>query len=159
MLTENQQPKPYILSSSTQKAYDKIKLLIMRIFAMLKQKAKQNLKEEFYDSYIDFARKLDGEGFHEESCSYMDICTMYHDLMDRSEELIAHEGFFRNLFTAFDELLYVRINKPEEYLPKSEEFLVYCGKMQEYYYTEMAIPSPKYNEETCKKIIGNLAGD
>lgn len=30
--------------------------------------------------------------------------------------------------------------------------------MQEYYYTEVAIPSPYYNEETCKTIIGNLAG-
>lgn len=161
MITEiNQQPMPYILSKATKRAYEKIKSLIMRIFSLIKQKVKQkNLKKEFYDSYIDFARKLDEEGLCEESSSYMDICAMYYDLMDRPNELIIHESFFNDLFIAFDELLYVRINKPVEYSTKSEEFLMYSGKMQEYYYTEVAIPSPHYSEKTCKEIIGNLAGD
>lgn len=84
---------------------------------------------------------------------------MYHDLIDRPEELIAHESFFTDLFNAFDELLYIRIHDPEEYSAKSEEFLMYSGKMQEYYYTEVAIPSPYYAEDVCKEIIGHLARD
>ena len=49
-----------ILSDAAQKSYEKIKALILRIFTLLKrQKNQKNLKEEFYDSYIDFARKLD----------------------------------------------------------------------------------------------------
>ena len=161
MITEiNQQQLQYILSNATQKAYEKVKSLILKIFSLIKESIKQiNLKEEFYDSYIDFARKLDDEGFYDESYAYMDICAMYYNLMDRPKEFIAHESFFRDLFNAFDELLYARINNSEEYGAKSEEFLMYSGIMQEYYYTEVAIPSPHYNEETCKEIIGNLARD
>lgn len=156
----NQQPIHYMLSNATQRAYEKVKSLILKIFSLIKDHIKQKtLKEEFYGSYIDFARKLDDEGFYDESYAYMDICAMYYDLMDRPKELIAHENFFKDLFNAFDDLLLARINNSEEYGAKSEEFLMYSGKMQEYYYTEVAIPSPYYNEETCKEIIGNLAGN
>jgi hypothetical protein len=160
MITEvEQQPIPYILSDVAQTAYEKIKALIRKIFSLLKgENEEENLKEKFYDSYIDFARKLDEEGFNEESNSYMDICAMYCDLIDRPDELSNHEDFFMDLFNAFDELMYVRINKPEEYVEKNKEFLMYSSMMQEYYYTEVAIPSPNYNEKACKKIIGNLAG-
>lgn len=160
MITEvTNQPIPYVLSDVAQKAYEKIKALIIKIFSLLKgEKNEENLKEKFHDSYIDFAVKLDEEGFYDESNCYMDICAMYYDLMDRPDELMLHKDFFMDLFNAFDELIYVRINKPEEYVKKYEEFLRYSSKMQEYYYTEVAIPSKYYNEETCKKIIGNLAG-
>lgn len=50
---------PYILSNSAQEAYEKIKALILKIFLLLKKEKKQkSLKEEFYDSYIDFAKKI-----------------------------------------------------------------------------------------------------
>ena len=156
----NQQQIPSILSNATQIAYEKVKSLILKIFSLIKEHVKQkNIKEEFYNSYIDFARKLDDEGFYDESYGYMDICAMYYDLMDRPKDLIMHEDFFKDLFNAFDELLIARINNSDDYEAKSEEFLMYCGKMQEYYYTEVAIPSPHYDEETCKEIIGNFAGD
>lgn len=74
----------YILSEAAQEAYTKIKALIIRIFSLLKKQGKeQDLKEQFYDSYIDFARKLDEEGHYEESYSYMAICSMYYQLMDK----------------------------------------------------------------------------
>ena len=154
------QPAPYILRGSLQKAYAKIKALILKIFSLLKgNKEQKNLKEEFYDSYIGFARKLDEVGFKDESNYYMDICAMYHDLMGSPNELIAHENFFIDLFDAFEELLFARVNNQDDYALKSEEFLMYSGKMQEYYYTEVAIPSPHYDEKTCMQIIGKLAGD
>ena len=73
----NQQQIPYCLSNTVQKAYEKIKNLINKIFSVIKKHSEEkNLKEEFYDSYIDFARKLDNEWFINESNSYMAICDM-----------------------------------------------------------------------------------
>ena len=64
--------------------------------------------------------------------------------MDRPEVLMSHESFFMDLFNAFDEILVIRMNNPEEYDDKYNEFLKYRGEMQDYYYyTEVAIPSPK----------------
>ena len=151
---------PYILSNSAQKAYEKIKELIMRIFDLLKKEKNQNnLKEEFYDSYIDFTRKLDKEGHAKESDNYMSICDMYYDLMDRPDVLIAHEKFFKDLFDAFDNLLHIKINAPEKYGQKYKKFMLYRGKMQEYYYTNLATTSKFYNKGTCKEIISHLAED
>ncbi len=100
-----------ILSDTAQKAYEKIKALILKIFSLFKKnKEEQNLKEQFYDSYIDFARKLDYDGHKSESNIYMSICEMYYQLIDRPEDLIKHEKFFKDLFNAFDELLYTKIH-------------------------------------------------
>ena len=151
---------PYILSETTQIAYSKFKALIQKIFSLLKRNKKEkNIKEEFYDSYMDFARKLDEEGFKNESYDYMAICAMYYDLMDRPAELINHEGFFNDLFKAFDELLSVKINNPNEYDSKYDEFLLYCGKMQQYYYTHIAIPSEYYDRDVLNEITNHLLGD
>lgn len=148
-----------MLSNAAQKAYDKIKKLILKIFSLFKKNSIQkNLKEDFYDSYIDFARKLDREGYCMESNSYMAICEMYYQLMDRPKELISHEGFFMDLFNAFDNLLFARVNESEKYLEKYREFLIYRGKMQDYFYSELAIPSPYYDNDVCRQIIGHLAG-
>lgn len=150
----------YILSNAAQVAYEKIKALIRKIFSLLAKDAEQkDLKEEFYRSYIDFARKLDEEGHEKESNSYMSICDMYYDLMNRPEELMAHQSFFMDLFNAFDTLLMIKINDPENYDEAYDQYLRYKGEMQEYYYTKVAVPSPFYDKKVCKRIIGNLAGD
>ena len=148
-----------ILSDAAQKSYEKIKALILRIFTLLKrQKNQKNLKEEFYDSYIDFARKLDSEGHHEESYSYMIIYGMYYRIMDCSNSLIEHESFFLDLFNAFDDLLNVKLNDPERYEEKYLEFEYYRAKMQEYYYRNLAVPSPYFNKETLNEITAHLSG-
>ena len=155
----NQQPIPYCLSNTIQKAYLKIKALINKIYSLIKKHGEEkNLKKEFYESYIDFAIKLEEEGLYYESNAYMDICAMYHGLMDRPEVLIEHKSFFTDLFDEFDKLLYARINNPDDYEHIFHEFLLYSSEMQEYYYTEVAIPSPDYDEEFCKEMIGKLAG-
>ncbi len=161
MISEyKQQSIPLILSNAAQKAYDKIKALILKIFSIIKKENNnKNLKEEFYESYMSFARKLKEEGHDEECYNYMSICEMYYDLMDRPDELIAHERFFMDLFEAFDELLFVKINQSETYGEKYNEFILYSTKMQQYYYTKVAIPSPHYNEKVCRDIIGHLSGD
>lgn len=161
MLYENKEINiPYILSEAAQEAYRKIKALILKIFSLLKKQEKEkDLKEQFYDSYIDFARKLDQEGYYEESYSYMAICSMYYRLMDRPEVLMAHEGFFMDLFKAFDDLLYTKMNNPDGYDEKYIEFEDYSMKMQEYYYGNLAVPSPHFNKETLNKITSNLSGD
>lgn len=151
---------PYILSDGAYTAYEKIKELIQKIFSTLKINTNEkNLKEEFYDSYIDFARKLDAEEHYDESNLYMSICSMYYDLMDNPTELIAHESFFMDLFNAFDRLLYYKINKPAEYDKKYEEFIIYSGEMQDYFYGKFITPSEHYNEDTLKEIISHLSGD
>lgn len=151
---------PYILSDAAQKAYDKIKTLILRIFALIKrQKNHKNLKEEFYDSYIDFARKLKSEGYDTECYSYMAICEMYYQLMDKPDELISHENFFNDLFNSFDNLLSSKITKSADYDERYAEFLLYTTKMQEYFYKNLAVPSPYYDEEVCNEIISRLSGD
>ena len=156
----NQQQIPYCLSNTVQKAYEKIKNLINKIFSVIKKHSEEkNLKEEFYDSYIDFARKLDNEGFINESNSYMAICDMYYNLIGRPDVLISHENFFKDLFEEFDKLLYARINNPLDYENIYNEFLIYSGEMQEYYYTKVALPSHYYDDKTTKEIIGKLAGD
>lgn len=148
---------PYVLSNSAQEAYDKIKALIIRIFSLLKKKIKgKNLKDEFFNSYIDFARKLDEEGLNKESYSYMAICEMYYDLLDRPNVLIAHERFFIDLFNAFDELLFIKKTNPDEYWEKYNEFIKYRGKMQQYYYTRVAINIEFFDEEVLKTISGHL---
>lgn len=150
----------YILSEAAQEAYTKIKALIIRIFSLLKKQGKeQDLKEQFYDSYIDFARKLDEEGHYEESYSYMAICSMYYQLMDKPNLLITHESFFMDLFRAFDDLLYTKMNDPDVYNKKYLEFEGYSLKMQEYFYSNLAVPSPHFNEKTLNKITSNLSGD
>lgn len=156
----NQITVPYVLSDAIYNAYEKIKELILRIFSLIKlNDNEKNLKEEFYESYVDFARKLDAAGYNNESTSYMLICSMYYRLMDRPNKLIAHEKFFMDLFDAFDEILDIRIHKSEEYDEKYLEFLKYLSKMQQYYYTEVAVPSKYYDKQTCAEIIGHLAGD
>ena len=155
----NKETVPNILSDAAQKAYEKIKALILKIFSQLKKnKEEKNLKEQFYDSYIDFARKLDIEGYKRESVSYMSICEMYYRLMDRPNELIAHENFFMDLFKSFEDILLIKINEPEEYEVKFDDFLVYRRKIQEYYYRNLAISSPHYNEKTLNEITKHLSG-
>ncbi len=150
----------YNLSEAAWEEYEKIKALILRIFTLLKkQETEKDLKEQFYDSYINFARKLDQEGYKNESNFYMNICAMYYDLMDRPEELMTHEMFFMDFFNAFDDLLFIRINQPEKYEDEVRNFLKYYGKMQQYYYTNVAVPSQNYDKAVCKEIIGPLLGE
>ena len=151
---------PYVLSNSAQEAYDKIKALIIRIFSLLKKKIKgKNLKDEFFNSYIDFARKLDEEGLNKESYSYMAICEMYYSLIDRDDDLVAHESFFIDLFNAFDNILQIKIDQAENYDEEYNQFLVYRRKMQEYFYRNLATPSPHFNRDTLDEITSNLSGD
>ena len=160
MINEVIQPDmPYILSKTAQTAYTKIKTLIKKIYSLFKNNKKEdNIKDEFYNSYIDFARKLDVDGFKEESYDYMDICAMYYDLMDRPKELINHENFFNELFMAFDNLLLAKIDNPSQYETKYNEFLIYSGKMQQYYYTNVAVPSEHYDEKVLTEISNHLLG-
>lgn len=160
MISEvNRQPMPYILSDVVQNAYEKIKALILRIFSLIKSKdEEENLEEKFYDSYMDFARKLKAEGYDYECYSYMSICSMYYNLIDRPDELIAHEGFFRDLFTAFDRLLFLKINDPDQYEIDCKEFSSYLSEMQHYYYINVAIPSEHYDEDVLNEITGHLVG-
>lgn len=153
----NNQPITHELSDAAQKAYAKIKALILRIFAIIKShKKEKNIKEEFYDSYLDFAKILDEERFYEESNIYMSICEMYYHLIDRPDELIAHEGFFNDLFEAFDQLLHDKVFNPEDYDGRLDEFFKYYGNMRHYYYTNVAIPSSHFDEESLNEITGHL---
>lgn len=145
---------PMILSDVAQKAYDEFKSLVLKIFSLLKKNAPENdLKEKFYDSYIDFARKLQSDGYEDESYIYMEICEMYHDLIDSPDLLIENENFFTDLFDSFDKLFFVRKSEPQSYSEKYDAFLLYFSKMQQYYYTKIAVPSPHYNEDVCKEIL------
>lgn len=72
---------------------------------------------------------------------------------------MSHESFFMDLFKAFDELLYTKMNDPDVYTEKYIEFEDYSMKMQEYYYSNLEIPSPYYNEQTLNKITSNLSSD
>lgn len=149
----------YILSDAAQKAYEKIKALILRIFSLFKNNEKEkNLKEQFYDSYIDFSRRLKAEGYVEECYIYMSICEMYYRLIDKPEELIANEEFFTELFEEFDELLFVRINKPAEYKEKYDGFRVGLREKYQYYYTQVATPSKHYDKEVLNDITKCLVG-
>ena len=89
----------------------------------------------------------------------MTIYLMYYDLMDWPKEFIAHENFFLDLFKAFDELLYIKINSPCEYDEKYDQYLLFKGRMEEYYYTNLAVPSPYYDEAALNRITGCLSGD
>ena len=153
----NQQQIPYILSNAAQKAYEKVKSIILKIFSLIKENLKQkNLKEEFYQSYIDFARKLKEEGHDEECYLYMSICEMYYRLIDRTDDLICHEDFFTELFDEFDDLLLIKINDSDEYEEKLIEFNLDFRKKRRYYYTQVARPSKHYNESVLEEISSNL---
>lgn len=159
MTEVNKQPMPFILSDVAQMAYDKIKALIMRIFSLLKSKKKdETLKEKFYDSYIDFARKLKAEGHEKECYDYMSICEMYYRLIDRPDELVAHESFFMDLFNAFDGILYLKINNHQRYVEEYPKFSLYLGEMQHYYYLNLAIPSEHYNRDVLNEMTSHLVG-
>ena len=148
---------PQILSIKAQEAYKKLKALIMKIFSLIKnQKNNAEIKEEFYHAYINFARRLKDEGYEKECYAYMSICEMYYRLIDRPNELIAHEEFFTNLFEDFDALLYIKINKPEEFEEKYNEYIANFRKARRYYYTKVAVPSPQYNEDALHEIANNL---
>ena len=64
-----------------------------------------------------------------------------------------------DLFRAFDDLLYTKMNNPDVYNKKYLEFEGYSLKMQEYFYSNLAVPSPHFNEKTLNKITSNLSGD
>lgn len=149
---------PMILSDVAQKAYDEFKSLVLKIFSLLKRNAPENdLKEKFYDSYIDFARKLDDEGHFNESNLFMSTCEMYYRLIDRPDELIEFESFFTDLFNAFDCLLQAKINGISEYCERYGEFLIYFGEMQDYYFSQVGMPSENYNEDALNEIMGHLS--
>lgn len=153
----NQQQIPSILSNATQIAYEKVKSLILKIFSLIKEHVKQkNIKEEFYQSYMGFARKLKDEGHDEECYLFMSICEMYYMLIDRTNELIAHEEFFTELFEAFDELLLMKINDSDKYNEKLIDFNMDFRKKRRYYYTEVAKPSKHYDESVLEEISSHL---
>lgn len=79
-------------------------------------------------------------------------------MMGKSDELMDHEMFFMDLFKAFDDLLFTKINQPQKYGDEFTKFLKYYGKMHQYYYTNVAVPSENYDKEACKEIIGPLSG-
>ena len=81
---------------------------------------------------------------------------MYYRLIDRPNELIAHEEFFTNLFEEFDALLYIKINKAEEFDEMYNEYSANFRKARRYYYTKVAVPSPQYDKDALKKIANNL---
>ena len=151
---------PTVLSETAQKAYAKIKALILKIFSMLKSQKNEkfNLKKEFDESYLNFAKKLKEEG-HEEYHEYMTICEMYSQLINNPKKLISNEEYFKELFTAFDELLCSKINESEEYEKKYEYFLKFLDEKQKYFYNHLAKPSQYYNETVLNEIIHNLSGD
>lgn len=161
MINEVMQPEmPLILSEAVHNSYKKIKALILKIFSLLKrqEKVENANRQEFFESYVDFAKKLDNEGYNQESNIYMSISLMYYDLMDRPEELISHESFFMDLYDAFEELLFAKINNPQDYESKYNEFLVYYSEMQGYYYTHVAVQSEYYDDEVLELLIGKLSG-
>lgn len=150
---------PYILSNTCQVAYEKIKSLIKKIFALIKQKDTQISSPDFRDAYLDFAMRLKDEGHIDESYCYMEICNMYYHLLDNPDKLIAHELFFKDLFKAFDELLFVKFNNFKGYGDKYDDFIIYLGEMETYFYSEVATPTKNYDEDVCRKIINCLNGD
>ncbi len=83
---------------------------------------------------------------------------MYADLMDRPDEIIAHESFFMDFFNAFEDLLFAKLVKSDEYEIKSKQFLIYWGNMHDYYYGQVTIPSEFYDKEVIKEITSKLAG-
>ena len=146
-----------IVSFKAQKNYKKLKDLILKIFSLIKeQKDTGEIKEEFYHAYITFARRLKEEGYEKECYAYMSLCEMYYRLIDRPNELIAHEEFFTNLFEEFDALLYIKINKAEEFDEMYNEYSANFRKARRYYYTKVAVPSPQYDKDALKKIANNL---
>ena len=88
----------------------------------------------------------------------MSICDMYYHLIDKPDELMAHESFFRDLFKSFDKLLCFKINDSEKYMVECGEFSSYLSEMQHYYYTNVAIPSDHYDEEVLNEITSHLSG-
>lgn len=157
---EKQITVPMILSDVAQKAYEEFKSLVLKIFSLLKNDVhEKDLKEKFYDSYIDFSRKLDNEGHLNESNLYMSICEMYYRLINQPDELIEFESFFTDLFNEFDCLLQAKINGMSDYPVKYDEFLIYFGEKQDYYFSHVGMPSENYNEDALNEIIGHLSGD
>jgi hypothetical protein len=59
---------------------------------------------------------------------------------------------------AFDNLLLAKIDNPSQYETKYNEFLIYSGKMQQYYYTNVAVPSEHYDEKVLTEISNHLLG-
>ncbi len=158
MISENNKiTVPYILSDAAQKAYIKIKEMILKIFSLLKHETvERDLKEQFREYYIDFAKRLDEDNRHEESNIYMSICEMYYHLIDRPKELVAHEDFFKDLFEAFDELLQYKLDNIG-YDEKRNNFFEYYGHMRHYYYTNVALPSKYYDEDVLNQISDYLS--
>ena len=94
---------------------------------------------------------------HDEECYlFMSICEMYYMLIDRTNELIAHEEFFTELFEAFDELLLMKINDSDKYNEKLIDFNMDFRKNRRYYYTEVAKPSKHYEESVLEEISSHL---
>ena len=148
---------PQIFSDKVQELYRKFKAFVMKVYSLIKNRNNiDELKKKFWQSYIGFARKLKDEGYENECYAYMDICVMYYHLMDRPDELIAHREFFTKLYDTFEELLYTRINNPDEYEKKYEEYEINFRKPRNYFYAEVAKPSPHYNKEVLHKIESNL---
>ena len=152
-----EQDTPIILNENIQESYRKFKAFMMEIYFQVKCRGINNeMKRDFYNSYLDFACQLDSEGFKDESYDFMAVCAMYYDLMDRSEDLINHESFFKDLFKAFGNLLTAKTDPHTDYESQYDEFIMYSSKIQQYYYTQVAIPSEYYDKDTLKEITASL---
>lgn len=142
-----------LLGKTVSEAYEKLKALIKRIISVIKGHEELNIEKEFEKSYTKFTKMLIEKNHHDEANFFMAICVMYQHLFDRPEELINHEDFFNDLFIAFDELLFTKLNKPDDYKAKYREFISYWGAMIAYFGANVAIPSEYYDEETLAQIV------
>ena len=133
--------------------YEKVKEFLSLILSNIKTQKTEDVKEEFEKSYRAFARKLRDAGHRDESTFYMSICMMYGDLIDRPNELIAHEDFFKDFYGAFDELLFTKFHNPDEYGQKLREFHIYWAAMVCYFGNNLVIPSDCYDEDTLAELI------
>ena len=158
MINNVNAPKiPQILSDKAHELYRKFKTFLMKVYSMIKYRNDVgDLKEEFWQSYTGFARKLKEVGYENECYAYMDICVMYYHLMDCPDELLAHKEFFADLYESFEDLLYTRINNPQDYEKKYDEYCISFRKPRNYFYTEVAILSHHYDGDVLYKIESNL---
>lgn len=145
-----------ILSDDIWQMYGKFNDFVDKIYLEIDYTNIEELRDDFSQFYIDFARRLKHEGLDKEYNDYMNICVMYEHLMARPDELIAHKDFFNNLYVSFEDLINTRINTFEEYEKKYREFKNSLSKSSFYFYTKVAIPSPYYDEEVLGKILSGI---
>ena len=101
-----------ILTDKLLKHYNLVNDMINKIFATITTADNiDKIIENFERTTIRYARELKNQGYVTEAGLYLAVCAKFSYLLDKTDELILHENYIRELFKRLDYLICIKAMK------------------------------------------------